>query len=399
MLIGFDSEKRRPMHAALALIIALPCVVYSPPLLAQADEPGRDSIPAAPPPPNTPKPRDHGQMTLQVAARCQTGYRACPQFPALVRLLRFGAHRASAAKLLGRLGDRRSVGPLAVVAAYDRDPTIARSARAALLRLSLRPKPKLVIARLRKEPDARIRRLAERLVGPADRAFDRAGADEAKRREDSLNTRLFWAHTALPRGEGQVAWTVYNLGLHELEYGINNNFQAGVSLLLPAGMVAVLPHLKFTVPLSPNVHFGFVAEAMMFSLFVADSGDSRIGIFGGGPVLTITSGRWLFNFALPTYGISVPKEDTMAAMIPHLGAGVRVSHRVSLKLEVHTPLALSTIGGLENGKFWLIGYGVRIAGKRLFGDLSFFIPAFVHADDLLEVMPIGVPWLKMGYRW
>ena len=80
---------------------------------------------------------------------------------------------------------------------------------------------------------------------------------------------------------------------------------------------------------------------------------------------------------------------------PNAGLTARLTRRVRLNLEVYTFLGDHSY----NGELWAVLYGVRVHGDRMYGDISFVIPIFPDADELLQYVPIGIPMLTFGVLW
>ena len=67
----------------------------------------------------------------------------------------------------------------------------------------------------------------------------------------------------------------------------------------------------------------------------------------------------------------------------------------ALSLEVNVPLA----DYADCGKVWLLVYGARLSGKRMYLDVNFLLPAYPGAERLLKYVPVGLPIVRTGLRW
>jgi hypothetical protein len=411
---------------ALAVLVLTVLAVLPGPALAQ-DEPGvtRPGQPGPPPPPPPPGPPPSTMPTPPgVLARGRAAClpeSGCPVLAELVPLLADPAQGAAVASLLAASGDERAATPLALTSVYG-PPSLRLQATAALAALARAGAAKQAVLRMAQtDPDPALRRAArlaltgdpegrvpppELLVGqPTPPAHVDSGLDP-----DS--TRVIFGATAFRRGRHRWNWNIQNLGLWTLDVGLTDHLQLGVVTGPPAGALAFWPQLRAGGALSEKVELAVQAGAGAFWPFISNSDNWHAVVYGGGPVLTIGSPKLLFNLGVPVYGISLGSEqysyrgypyssgkemqyDHYWMVVPNLGFSAQVARRVKLNLELHTPLGDHGM----NGKLWLIMYGIRIFGERLYGDISFVIPAYPGADQILKYIPIGFPLLGFGFQW
>jgi hypothetical protein len=233
-------------------------------------------------------------------------------------------------------------------------------------------------------------------------------------------TRLVLGPSAVPRRAGRFRWTISDLFLHHLDYGVNEHFQVGMQALLPVLYVGFFPQLKLSARFGDElwgaayVHGGvfwpYVEPEMIANLF-----SGRFALYGAGLVLTKRAGPLLINAAVAAYGLHYGQREYKFitgeagemtkltrmiygdywAVMPSLGLGWQVARRVKLNLEVHAPLGDFS----DVGKVWLIMYGVRAFGRETFFDLSFVMPVYPGIGDIIKYIPLGIPIASVGLQW
>lgn len=128
-----------------------------------------------------------------------------------------------------------------------------------------------------------------------------------------------------------------------------------------------------------------------------------VGLGGGGPVLTLGDEKMFFNVSAPVYaGATFSNatdlgDSTFWAALPSIGFSRRLSRTVRLNVELYKPISPNF--DVDNATVWAVLYGVRLFGDEIYGDVSFLIPIYPSAGDLLKYAPLGLPLLTFGYRW
>ena len=83
------------------------------------------------------------------------------------------------------------------------------------------------------------------------------------------------------------------------------------------------------------------------------------------------------------------------AMAANIGFSWRVSRSIRLHAEGWTPLHKDLDS--NNGKYWGVLYGIRIAGTHMTHDINFVIPIYPGVtEDFLKYLPIGLPMYTMS---
>ena len=421
-----------------------PPATPSPPAAGQT-EPAPAPAPAGPTdidaPPPVPAPEVQvtgaaGDVLRRARAQC-SAFKPCALVPDLLRLLPTSAGPA-AARVLGRVGGRRAVSPLAQAATYGATPALRNGARKALARLArqkrVRPHMRRV-ARLEPDPGTKAALLAALSgVGKAAAAADPdelelsggvalvgeevddyIGRRTKYKFADPDSTRVIYQPTAFTRKPGTWNWTITNLGYWHFDYGLNEHIELGLETVPPVLVLGLFPSIKLSTTLGDKVAIAVRVMGGVVYPYVDDMNRENwhMGLYGGGPILTIGDADLALNISFSVYGVTVGEEDkiwdssgydyttemdrnTTWIALPHVGGAWRVHRRIKLHLEINVPI----IEEFElNGRFWLVTYGMRIMGQRIYGDINMVLPLFEDADEMLKYMPLGFPMLVFGFQW
>lgn len=212
-------------------------------------------------------------------------------------------------------------------------------------------------------------------------------------------TRVIFSTSAFSRPRGTLNWTMYELGLHQLDYQATDNLNIGINALVPVAVVGLMAHAQYNWSISKYFHVGVRAQAAFFTEFV--EGEMMALAYGGGPVMTIGTPDLFLNVHVPMYGLSAAADDdfeTRFALFPSIGGSWRVARRLRINVEVHKPLS-PDFDSDANTSIWAVLYGVRIFGENIYGDISFVLPLSEDAGEYLKYMPMGLPLLTLGYSW
>ena len=204
------------------------------------------------------------------------------------------------------------------------------------------------------------------------------------------NTRYLFAPTAIPlkKGEGyyQNAYVVSN----SANYGLSDNFSIGGGIVLP--VVAFLtPKMGFKVAEKVHVGVGAILGLMP---------ETALGILYG----VTTYGTDEHNVTL-SLGYGFLNDEFTKNPIINLGAMTRVSKRVALVTENWVvpyrdyEYNYNYVTGISTetytDKYYaLITYGLRIMKERITFDI-----ALVNSKDIIEFLPIGIPYVDFVYKF
>jgi hypothetical protein len=375
-------------------------------LLAQAQQPATQ--PASQP------------ASQPAAVPCQPG-RVCPDFAELVRQLSVPEQGADAARLLAHLRDPRAVLPLALSAVYGVTDEVKSSAATALSALVTYPTARVVAHRVaRTDVDPAIRQALARALGTTAAAEVApqplpAKAAPPSRLTDPDPTRVVYGPTAFGRRANTYNWTIYNVGYWIFDYGINDHVEIGMNTIPPVGLLAFMPHIKLSTRINEMAAVGLYLAGGVFYPYVENDDEFRAGIYGGGPMLTIGSPDLLLNVGLSVYGVTVagierewisapggPGYETSGtkyehnwSITPNVGFGWRLAKRIKLNAELFVPV----IDHEQSGKIWVLLYGLRFFGERIYGDVNFVLPFFEDMWEIMKYAPIGFPLLTFGLQW
>jgi hypothetical protein len=300
---------------------------------------------------------------------------------------------------------------LLLVRIHGESATLRDAAGRALRELTSREEARAIARRIAAvEPDPALRSAAAELVRVVGATAPAPPPPPRETDSDPDRTRVVYGPTAIPRQRHRFAWTIFNIGYWNFDYGLTRNVEIGMHTVPPIGVVAFLPHVKIGGRLSEHVHLGVQLTGGVLYPYIGNDDAWRIGVYGGGPILTIEAGRFQLNVAAPFYGgtvsdnhrryVATPtphyveelRHETRWVATPNLGFSARVGRHVRLNLETYAILGDHDL----NGEIWGVLYGVRFFGERIYGDVSFVIPIFPGVDEILKYLPTGAPLLTFG---
>ncbi len=238
---------------------------------------------------------------------------------------------------------------------------------------------------------------------------------------DGEPTRLALAPTARLRAPRELGYRVSDLLLHRIDYGLTRHLEVGCEALLPILYVGIFPVAKLGTRLSERWSGALQAIGGVFWPYaepetIAAFFTGRFGLYGLGALATYQRGPFTLNLGVPVYGLrygrresktTIPAGTTtpviqtrmdfsnLFAVVPNAGIAVQVSRRVRLHLEAHLPLG----DFADVGKLALLVYGARLSGRESFLELSFALPIYPGADELLAKIPTGIPMISTGLHW
>jgi hypothetical protein len=246
------------------------------------------------------------------------------------------------------------------------------------------------------------------LAPPAGPATPEAPAEWTYRDPDP--SRVIWTGTALLRREDTWNIRTTDLGLWNFDYTLNANVELGLAATVPIMNFGVTPTARFVAQLADGVSLGL--NAQLGCWFLYPDVEFVVLVWGATPALTIGTPDAFFNVALGVWGISIFDQDpagyegydpnyTLVLFLPSLGGSYRVSRMVKLNAELLAPGLIDEDGAsiFDYGEVWTLIYGVRIMGESIYGDVSFVLPMFEQAWEILRYVPLGFPFLHFGVQW
>ncbi len=239
-------------------------------------------------------------------------------------------------------------------------------------------------------------------------------ADPANTVEEySTLDRVIFSRTAVNNPAKEINLTGYAVGIWDINYSINRNFNVGGAILLPIYSTAVMPHASANLFVHKNLAIGMGLCGGIWSYY-ANNKDSYFLWFGGGHVaMSYINGRHLLNISAlcGTGGDYNKRRDFIfsngLAVIPSLGYRFSVNTSWALLLEAHAPCIINAeysssenIKEYEHGKIWAVAYGFRGKGGHLFGDFGFILPLCREfIKNTWKYVPLGIPYFAIGVQF
>ena len=223
------------------------------------------------------------------------------------------------------------------------------------------------------------------------------------RPQDPAASRSIWMPTALPKPYDGIQATGFELGLWHIQGKVNEHLDVGAFVLLPIGVLAVSPTVRWHQSLSDKLHIGAVGQVGFIKSFV-DSEEGGTYLLGAGPQLTLGDARKYVNFSAMYYKIG-NGFGGVNAILPSVSAGIQVARRVKLNAELTSINgrfeAFDAVDGQSFGEAYALFYGVRIFSESgsLFGDISFIAPIGPDVGEFYSVLPLGFPLINLGFTF
>ncbi len=205
--------------------------------------------------------------------------------------------------------------------------------------------------------------------------------------------------TAFMLEKGSFSWTGIDFGLHHFEYAVHENVTLTANATLPLFIFGGTVGTRIGGEIADDLHLSVTADVGGAAVFGFVDG-AALAVFGGGPTLTWGSPDLYFNAKARAYGFAAGgSDDAVWLAMPSVGGGVRVADSVRLYADIG-PVFVGDGEGVQNapGELWAAQYGVHFHGDVLYGDVSFIVPIFDGAEDLLRFVPTGFPNLTFGVK-
>lgn len=206
------------------------------------------------------------------------------------------------------------------------------------------------------------------------------------------NTRYFFAPSAmnLKKGEGYYQNT-YVIG-NSVNYGLTDNFSIGAIVVLPS-LVFITPKIGFRV--ADNFHLGGGVMAGI----VPDLFDGNVSLAGIGYGVA-TYGTLEYNATLGT-GMLYAEGEFFDRPIITLSGMARINKRLAFVSEnwflpTSKEVYYSSSGQyvMKNVYYEGLSYGLRFMWEKI--SLDF---AFINNRDIVENMPIGIPYIDFVVKF
>jgi hypothetical protein len=239
-----------------------------------------------------------------------------------------------------------------------------------------------------------------------------AGVPGAKS-ETALN-RMLWGPTAHAVRAGESSWSFLNILGWIFSYGIRDDLELSVLTAPPVGGFVAIPSLRYHFG-NDTARFALVAQGGGLIPYIENV--PGLWLAGGGAVGSFGGKETFFNVSFFGYGAGVAEKSSVRVydstsgidtstsrrrlkstgfLLGSMGGNFKVSKALRIILEGYLPILVADRKPIQSAG---ILYGVRIRGERMYGDISFLIPIFDGAEDLLKVIPLGLPLLSFGVTW
>lgn len=222
--------------------------------------------------------------------------------------------------------------------------------------------------------------------------------DKVKKTANGEHTRVLYTQTALQREKGTFSMTNFDLGIFYFDYGITDYLSVGLNVSIPAYFFAIAPSIKGSIKVHDIIHLGAFVQGGSI-LPVAGSSD-MLYFVGGGPILTIGDSYKGINISHLTYYGGTGNRDFGGIDEGGVGASsnisgyIKASKLVRLFLETHI---MHNYKEIAKGVTLL--YGLRLEGKKFFGDIGFVLPLYDSIYDILKYIPLGFPLVSFGLKF
>ena len=239
---------------------------------------------------------------------------------------------------------------------------------------------------------------------------------------DPASNRLFYHQTAFTTPRKKVRLTLVDAGNMHLSVGVSDYFDVTINTMPPIFVwgLGLFPKVAFNV--HDKVRLGFIPSFGFF--FFMPETDMLWLMYGLTPVMSIGSEDYCFNISLHVMGFSWwASEDSayivgegghngFVTLVPGIGGSIRLTRNMKLNIELMAPQLAYAWGDNEwnedlrlldgvntiNGKLWFIMIGLRIFGKRFYGDVGMAWAIFPGWWDFQMFMPMGWPVFSFGVQ-
>jgi hypothetical protein len=200
------------------------------------------------------------------------------------------------------------------------------------------------------------------------------------------NTRYLFSPTAIPLKKGEGYYQNADIIVNSANYGVSNNFTIGGGIVLPA-VAFLTPKVGFKLAEKLYIGAGAIVGVI--------TGPSLVGIVYG--ITTYGSGE--HNITLGS-GYGFAEDESLDGPIITLSGMTRVARRVSLVTENWAiPIPASDyVNGqyVEKTEYMVfLSYGMRFMPNEKYS----FDFAFINSRDIIEFIPIGIPFIDFVIKF
>jgi hypothetical protein len=229
---------------------------------------------------------------------------------------------------------------------------------------------------------------------------------------DPGSNRLFYHQTAFTTKKKRVSMNFVDAGSLMMSIGVHDNVDITFNSMLPVMVwgFGIFPKIAFNA--HEHVRIGLIPDFGLFILLPVP--DYVMMMYGATPVFSFGNEDRCFNLSFHVQGIqwggAGEEDDGMVVIAPEIGVSIRVAKRVKLNAELMSPLMVHMWGHNEwfddfrkldgvntlNGKLWFVMVGLRVFGRKFYGDFGLAWAVFPGWWDFQKFMPIGWPVASFG---
>jgi|GEM_PF-6962035 len=221
--------------------------------------------------------------------------------------------------------------------------------------------------------------------------------DEPKRLRTDLTLIM---PTAQPMKVGRWALDSQYLGLIDFTFQINDSLNLGIQTNLPVGVLALMPHITYSIKINEKAWFGLNAQ-VGFLIPMGLWNDSFIFAIMGGPLFTYGTDRWSFNIGMRFAGASIGSNFLDGALLlVNIAGAYQFTDMVGFGVDMTIPFLLEKGGDSELSDFVaILAYGLNLQGSIAYGTIGFAAvlnKSYINSP-LMTFMPLGIPYFRFGF--
>lgn len=243
-----------------------------------------------------------------------------------------------------------------------------------------------------------------RLVDAASAALRSGTAGEEAVEEgprDPDEGHIVFAETGFAREPGRFLAKAYSVGgTWSFRYSLSDEWEVGGHASIPVFQIHLGPAARYTHSFTDYVHLGVLAQVHLIAGYSDPLDDVVLTVYGGGPSLSLGTRDLHFTLGMTAYGISISgawDSETLWALLPQAGFGIRLGDIVKLVAEAYVPVVGHNSEYSDGGEVAVVIYGLRLHGERFFGDITFAMPIWDDMWDVMKYVPMGFPLLNFGF--
>jgi len=206
-------------------------------------------------------------------------------------------------------------------------------------------------------------------------------------------SRVFYNYTAFNRPKGTFSAKGHYLGIWNFEYSVSDNLSLAFNTLLPVGIFGFGGGIKYSQPLMDKVRVGAFGEIGSFLSIFDIRSSAKFFYYYTGALVSFGTERSAFTFSPAFLGGGGSGADSFLFILT-MNYFYTINDIFKLILDLNYPI--TTSGGFV-GDFVLLGYGFRVYGDNVAGDVGFAMPIYSGMGGLLKYLPFGIPFISLSF--